>query len=83
MSMASRMLLMSSVFISRPLALVLVSALILIRRDLGMVKGGGGGGQVGGGRGIDGDRFWPVKCGFNPRKAMPLLPLAVCPQSEM
>ena len=36
--MASRMLLMSSVFISRPLDLVLVNALILIRRDLGMVE---------------------------------------------
>ena len=44
MSMASRMLLMSSVFISRPLDLVLVNALILIRRDLGMVRGGVGGG---------------------------------------
>ena len=32
---------------------MLVSALILIRRDLGMVKVGGGGGPVGGGRGID------------------------------
>jgi hypothetical protein len=30
--------LMSSVFISRPLDLVLVNALILIRRDLGMVE---------------------------------------------
>ena len=82
MSMASRMLLMSSVFISRPLALVLVSALILIRRDLGMVKVGGGGGQVGGGRGIDVGSLLASEMWLRFKKSnAPCCP--VCPQSEM
>jgi hypothetical protein len=59
---------MSSVFISRPLDLVLVNALILIRRDLGMVEvvcGGGvkvsEGGSVGCGK-IPQDDFLANRC---------------------